>query len=85
MRIAGLQPLKGMSCYEAESVRSTIAHSNQLTEDEISTVAAIHDKHLGKSSKHKQQTPDPLEKELRPFSWHDELEAFESDWGAVEV
>ena len=78
-----LQPLKGMTCYEAEFVRSAIAHPNQLSQGEIDTIVAIHDKHLGKSSKRNANT-DPLEKELRPLSWHDELEAFESDWGAVQ-
>jgi hypothetical protein len=75
-----LQPLSGMTCYEAEFVRTAIAHPDHLTEGEINTVAAIHDKHLGKSGKRKQRTPEPTQ-----LSWHDELEAFESDWGAVKV
>ncbi|MEP0872444.1 hypothetical protein NDA01_21750 [Trichocoleus desertorum AS-A10] len=51
-----LQPLSDMTCYEAEFVRSAIAHPNQLSQGEISTVAEIHKKHLGSS------TPKPAKK-----------------------
>nr|WP_290224013.1 hypothetical protein [Trichocoleus desertorum] len=51
-----LQPLGGLTCYEAEFVHSAIAHPLQLTQGEIATVAEIHAKHLGSSS------PEPAKK-----------------------
>jgi hypothetical protein len=86
-QLRSLQPLSGLTCYEAEFVHSAIAHPRSLSQGDRRVVEAIYRKHFGLEIELKpvnwQSGNEELE--LRPMSWQEELEYIETDGGVFEL